>query len=184
MANFVEELVAEYYKARGYLVSTNYWIPFNMPRRRVQRQMSQSYSAQSWTDIDVLARNSKELLIVQVKSSVNQAGAAEKIITYFERVDEFLMAGVSTDGYSNIEWWTKGVNVRRIVVYEDKWAPRAYLAILHNDGIETKFFGDYLDDIITYVQGRKGVKEQNAAMRLLHFCHKHKKLAELATLGK
>lgn len=169
MANFIEELVGEYYKTKGYFVTINYWIPFKTSRDRTQRGKKQNYQAQSWTDIDVLAKNNKELLIIQVKATINQKQVAEKINLYFERVEKFLKDGVAPDGKTKIDWWTSKCKIRKIVVYEDRFSPPSYLKIMTDNGIETVFFGNYLKEIILYVQEKKGVKEENAVMRFLHF---------------
>lgn len=176
MANFIEELVGEYYKTKGYFVTTNYWLPFQTTRDRTQKGKKQNYQAQSWTDIDVLAKNDKELLIIQVKAVINQRQVAEKINVYFERVEQFLKDGIAPDGETKIDWWTSDCKIRKIVVYEDRLAPPSYLKIMQAEGIETIFFGEYLKDIIAYVQAKKGVKEENAVMRLLHFFNTQKML--------
>lgn len=182
MSNFVEELVGEFYKTKGYLVSTNYWIPFKTTRNRVQREKKQSYEAQSWTDIDVLAKNDKELLIIQVKATINQRKIAEKINLYFARVEQFLKDGIAPDGKTNIGWWTKGIKIRKIVVYEDKYSPPSYQKILTDNGVETIFFGIYLNDIINYIQSKKGQKEENSTMRLLHFFNSQKLIVQKKNL--
>lgn len=177
MSNFVEELVGEYYKTKGYFVTTNYWLPFKTVRNRTQKGKEQNYAAQSWTDIDVLAKNNKELLIIQVKATINQKKIAEKINLYFERVESFLQEGIAPDGKTKIDWWTKKIKIKKIVVYEDKYSPPSYKKILTDNGIETIYFGNYLKDIIAYVQRKKGVKEENSVMRLLHFLNGQKLFA-------
>ena len=167
MRNFIEELIAEYYKTKGYFVSTNYWIPFISERNRVQKGKEHNYTAQSWTDIDILASNKNELLLIQVKSLVNQKDIADKIILHFERIEQFLERGVALDGESKIDWWTKNLKVRKIVIYEN-YSPPSYLKILNEKGIETTYFEDRLIELINYVKQKKGVKEENVLMRFLH----------------
>jgi len=168
MENFVEQLVAEHYKTKGYLVSSNIWIPFQSKRQRTQKGMEQEYDSQSWTDIDILARNEKELLIIQVKAIVNQKIISEKIIDYFQRVDEFLKNGVAIDGKSDISWWSKGVSKKKIVVYE-YYSPPSYLDLLKEREIETIKFSEIFKEIKEYSKNKTGVKEQNASMRFIHF---------------
>ncbi|MBN1462294.1 MAG: hypothetical protein JXQ69_07945 [Paludibacteraceae bacterium] len=169
MENYIEELVAEYYKTKGYFVLTNYWIPFQTNRNRTQKGKDQNYSAQSWTDIDVLARNDKELLLIQVKSIINRKEVAEKINIYFDRITEFLNNGKALDGKADIMWWTKDVILKKIVIYEYKNTPPSYKKIIEDKGAETIYFGEVLNDIVKYIEDKKGVKEENAIMRLLHF---------------
>lgn len=174
MQNFIEELVAEYYKSKGYFVTINYWIPFSTERQRTQNGKKQNYESQSWTDIDVLARNNNELLLIQVKATINQKSVSEKIITYFERIENFIKTGVAPDKTSSISWWSENVEIKKIVVYEDKNSPPSYKKIMEDKGIQTIYFGDYLKQIIQYIDEKKGVKEENAGMRLLHFLNKSK----------
>lgn len=177
MANFVEELIAEYYITKGYFVTTNYWIAFKTKRNREQRGKSQNYEAQSWTDIDVLAKGENELLIVQIKATINSKTLAKKINLFLDRIDQFLKAGIAPDGKTPINWWTnKNCTIKKIVVYEDKNSPPSYLKMLTEKNIETKFFGDYLGEIFSYIKTKKGVKEDSAVMRLLHYLKKHKHL--------
>ena len=78
--NFIEDLMYEYYKMKGYFVMQNYWFDFNTPRERTQKDKKQVYSAKSWSDIDIIAINEKEMNIVQVKSIINDEKAAENIV--------------------------------------------------------------------------------------------------------
>jgi hypothetical protein len=169
MQNFVEELVAEHYRTQGYLVMTNYWIPYSFQRNRTQGGKEQNYMAQSWTDIDILARNDEELLIIQVKAIINQMKVVEKIKEFFEQVDNFIEKGVASDGVSDIKWWKK-VPVKKIVVYEWENSPASYINEIEKDkNIKVIPFREYYDKLTNYVKGKKGVKEENAVLRLLHF---------------
>ena len=166
MENFIEELIAEHYKTKGYFVTTNYWIPFTSKRKRIQKGKEQDYEARSWTDIDVLASNNKELLIIQVKAIINQRSVAEKINKYFDRVEQFLKDG-ELNRKTKIDWWTKDVKVKKMVIYE-YYSPDAYLQIIRDNNIEVICFKKYLTELIDYISEKKGVKEENACMRLLH----------------
>jgi hypothetical protein len=177
MENYIEELVGEYYKTQGYFVMTNYWIPFKSARNRTQKGKEQNYQAQSWTDVDVLARNDDELLIIQVKATINQKKVADKINQYFDRVEQFLKDGYTPDGKTTISWWTENCKIRKIVVYEDKHSPPSYKKILTEKGVETVFFGDFLKDIMNYTESKIGATEGNAVMRFLHFLNEQKLLS-------
>lgn len=179
MQNFVEELVAEYYRAKGYLVMTNYWIPLKFNRKRTQRGKSQKYQAQSWTDIDVLARNSKELRIIQVKAIINESKVAEKVKLYFNRVESFLQKGVGIDDQSNIQWWTKGVKIKKELVYEWENSPASYLQRIEQADIEVVPFKTYYEKLTDYIKNKKGVKEENAVLRLLHFIKEQEQRGEI-----
>lgn len=168
MENYIEQLVCEYYKTKGYLVFTNLWIPFNSERERTREDSSHRYSARSWTDVDVIARNNNEEMI-QVKATINSKTLAEKIVTYFDRVDNFLSQGLAPDGKSDISWWTKGVKVSKVVIFEDKKSPKPYLKIMHEKGIETICFEDIFKLIYEYIEQKRGYKEQTAVMRLLNY---------------
>ena len=167
MGNFIEELIGEYYKTKGYFVTTNYWVPFTSKRKRTQNGKEQDYEARSWTDIDVLASNKKELLIIQIKAVIRQQKTANDINKHFERVEQFLKDGV-LNGKTKIDWWTKNVNVRKIVIYEDTCSPPSYLQIIKEKNTEVVCFKDYLIELIDYVNQKEGVKEENSIMRFLH----------------
>lgn len=176
MENFIEELIAEYYKTKGYFVTINYWIHFNTERKRVHKGKSQTYKARSWSDIDVLARNDTELLLIQVKATINQINVANKIIEQFKRVQGYLDKGKANDGISDISWWSKDCSVKKIVIYEDPKSPKTYMEKIINNQIECKCFTEVFADILTYINNREGVKEGNATMRLLHFLKQNKLL--------
>jgi hypothetical protein len=155
MQNFVEELIAELYQSKGYFVTKNFWVPFVSNRKRTQKGKDQEYDAQSWTDIDILARKEDELAIIQVKAIINDKKVAEKIKLYFKRVDDFLNKGLAPDGVTDIKWWTKGVKIKRIVIYE-WYSPKSYLKILEDEGIEVSSFRKYFNELYDYVQKKKG----------------------------
>lgn len=169
MQNFVEELVAEYYRTKGYLVMTNYWIPFKTLRKRTVKGKRQQYLAQSWTDIDILARNENELILIQVKAIVNRVKVAEGVIQFFNRVADFLDKGNGLDAEADIKWWSNGVKVQRIVVYEWETSAKSYLNRIREAGISVKPFREYYDELTKYVSNKEGVKEENAVLRLMHF---------------
>ena len=169
MGSYIEEIVAEYFKIRGYLVSTNYWIPFNTKRERIRNGIKQTYSARSWTDIDVLAQGKSELLIIQVKTTINSADVARKVNQHFSRVEKYISKGIAPDGKSPIDWWLKSKTIKRLLIYEDRNSPPSYLKIIAKKNAEARFFGDYLEEIIDYVEQKNGVKEESPVMRLLHF---------------
>lgn len=174
MENFIEQLVCEYYKTKGYLVFTNLWIPFDSERERTRQNSSQRYIAQSWTDVDVIARNNEEIKLIQVKATINAEKVAEKIVTHFNRVDDYIRKGLAPDGKSDISWWIKGVKVSKIVIFEDKGSPKLYLEIMHKHGIETLCFDEVFKLIYDYVEQKRGFKEQTAVMRLLNYLIKNK----------
>ena len=167
-ANFIEEMVTEYYRTKGYLVHTNYWFPFESVRKRIQKGVKQGYSARSWSDIDVLAIGEKELLLIQVKAIINESKSAEKIIDFFEKTHIFLDNGKAPGTENSIKWWIRGKAVRNIVVYEF-YSPPKYIKQLKDVGIEVQLFSDYFKEIITNANDRKGFKEENALMRMIHF---------------
>ncbi len=173
MDNFVEQLVAEHFKSKGYLVLSNYWFPIQSVRTRIQQKKEQVYNSQSWTDIDVLARNANELLVIQVKAIINQENTSKKIIDFYKNVNDFLKIGKSLDGSSDISWWSSNVNIKHLVVYEN-YSPPTYLDKLRNNGIDVIQFSEIFKELLEYLKEREGVKEQNATMRFIHFLMKHK----------
>ena len=167
-ANFVEELVSEFYRLRGYLVMTNYWFSIQTARKRNQRGADQEYSARSWSDIDVLAVGHDEVILVQVKAIVNEASVAEKIKGFFVHAEEFVQRGLAPDGSSPISWWETGKVLKKVLVYE-YYSPPKYLNQLRAAGIEVHEFSSFFDEILDYIHAKNGVKEENALMRMIHF---------------
>lgn len=102
--NFVEELVAEFYKFKGFFVCQNVWFPFQTERTRKRGEKDEEYTARSWSDIDVLAMNASELNLVQIKSIINHESVVDRIITFFNRTEDFLKKGKSLDGNHSIAW--------------------------------------------------------------------------------
>jgi len=43
---------------------------------------------------------------------------------------------------------------------------------LEKNGIEPRDFNEFLGDLIKYIKEKKGIKEENPTMRLLHFLHR------------
>jgi len=170
--NYVEELVSEYYKIHGYFVMNNYWFPFTSERERTVNGKKQKYSAQSWTDIDIVAINAKELLLIQTKATINSKNVAYNIIAFFRRVDDFLAKGLALDQKSEIKWWKKKRTIKRIVIYEA--GIPSYNRIVENAGIEAIDFKEILEGIIKYISKKKGVKEENPIMRLITYLNNEK----------
>ena len=181
-ANFVEELVGEYYKAKGYLVNVNYWFPFTSTRTRKQNGKQQEYQARSWSDIDVLAIGEKELLVIQVKAIINEPKAADKISDFFKKTEKFLKEGKAPGMEDSIDWWTKGKKIKNIVVYEF-YSPPKYINQLKTAGIDVYLFSEFFEKIIKNSDKREGFKEENAPMRMIHFLN-HNKYLNLNSIAK
>ena len=170
--NYVEELVSEYYKIHGYFVMNNYWFPFTSERKRTVKGKKQKFKAQSWTDLDVVAINAEELILIQTKAIINTKDVANNIITFFGRVDKFLQDGKAPDQKSDISWWKHKRKIRKLVVYES--CIPSYNYIVEKAGIETVDFKKILEDIVNYIKIKKGEKEENPTMRLLTYLSRKK----------
>jgi hypothetical protein len=175
-ANFVEDLVCEYYRMRGYLVMQNYWFPVQTERRRNQNGVDQKYSARSWSDIDVLAIGPQEILIIQVKAIINGMHVAEKVETFFDQAFMFLEQGIAPDNKNPIAWWCDGRALKRLLVYE-YYSPPSYTNRLRDAGIEVREFSDIFKEIVGYVRLKAGVKEESTLMRMIHFLNAKNYLA-------
>ena len=68
--SYVDEIVARFYLLKGYFISQGVW--FMLGKKKGNKQGN-------WTDIDILAINHEELLIIQCKSFLG-TGKAEKSI--------------------------------------------------------------------------------------------------------
>lgn len=172
MENFIEQLIAEYYRSKGYFVTTNHWFSFEHLRSRTRKTGEvQEYDARGWSDIDVLALSEKELLIIQVKAVINTEQVPDQIVNFFDRVSSYLNEGTGPNGESDITWWTKGRKVTRMVIYEYN-AAKSYIHNIEANGILVKLFTDFFEDILTYIKDKKGTKEQSSLLRLVHFMQK------------
>lgn len=169
--NFIEDLLCEYFQARGYLVMKNVWFSFKSERKRRVKNKIQTYTARSWSDIDILARNDTELLIIQVKAIINSAKTVDLIKTFFPRARKYIKKGIALDGISDIGWWHNNLKIKKIVVYES-YSPPGYISKVQRAGITVNSFDDYFSEIVEYVKEREGVKEENASVRLLHYLSK------------
>jgi hypothetical protein len=177
MSNFVEELVSEYFRTKGYFVMTNYWFPILSERRRNQREREQIFNARSWSDIDVVAINENELLIIQVKAIINQQSVSRKVVEFFQNVNAYLETENNNIQQNNIRWWLNGRTTKKILVYEF-YSPPSYLNILTENDIQVVNFNNYFDELLSYVRNREGIKKGNSTLRFLHFLVKNNLIAQ------
>jgi hypothetical protein len=176
MSNYIEELTEEYFKIKGYFVMRNYWFPFVSPRKRIQNEQKQSYAAQSWSDLDVIAIDDDEILLIQTKTVLNTPEVANKIVGYFVRAEEYLAQGLALDGSSNVEWWTQDRDVRKILIYES--GIKSYIKLVADNNIEILSIKQVVSELLDYARNKKGDKEGNSSMRFLRFLDREGFLTE------
>ena len=156
--NWLEELVAEYFKFQGYLVVTDEDLPM---KRSKDRKIS------GHSDIDVLAINSKEIIHVECKNywteSTNPKGKPIiKLIEQFKTSE-----GLIGKRYP----FVKTNRFRRVLVTYDK--PRILQGVCKANGIELITISDLLDDFISkiedFLKKEKGIvgKYESPITRLL-----------------
>lgn len=82
--SYVEDIASEYYRIKGYLISrdVHYQVPKEISKKRVS----------GWKDIDILALNEKEALIIECKGFTGTTKASEmykKLLDGFRSAEEY-----------------------------------------------------------------------------------------------
>lgn len=82
--SYVEDIASEYYRLKGYLVSKD--VHYQVPKAVSGK------TAEGWKDIDVLALNEKEVLLVECKGFTGTMKADEmykKLLNDFKSAEEY-----------------------------------------------------------------------------------------------
>ncbi len=158
---YVEELALRYFMKKGYLVTQNIW--FQIPKEESGKKVA------GWSDIDLLAINEREVLVVQCKSFLG-TGAAEKVYRnvseWFGYAENFIR---NDDRYSR---WLNGKSLEKILVVD--WGVRKTEEMLREEGITIIKYDTMLRELLSILKremdgrgaGRIG-KEEDPIMRLL-----------------
>lgn len=83
--SYVEDLTLRYFKKKGYLTIPN--IQFQLDKERIGTKVS------GWSDIDLLAIDHKEIVVIQCKSFIGTKKAeliSADIITWFDNAIHYL----------------------------------------------------------------------------------------------
>ncbi len=140
--NWLEELVAEFYRLKGYLVITDLDLP--MPS-------TSSRSVRGHSDIDVLAIKSKEMIHVECKNywTSNTEDGIEKLKEQFEISEPMII--------KNFPFLNGIHNFRKVLVTNGK--PRKLEQMCQKHGIILKDISvDILDPVIAHL--KKEMKDQ------------------------
>jgi hypothetical protein len=144
---------------KGYLVSQN--IQFRLPKG--ERKVA------GWSDIDVFALGPGESVIVSCKSGLGfkkSEEVAKDLARWFDNAFRFLQRS------EKYRLWVQGTRVRKVVIVD--WSVPKAEKLLQEEGIEVKFYGDILEELIGLLKeeidargkGRIG-KEEDPLLRML-----------------
>ena len=152
---YVEELALRYYQKKGYLVTQN--IPFQLKKSETGKKVS------GWTDIDLLAINQKEMLIIQCKSFLGTTKAEESskaLINWFEITKKFL----SKDD----QWkaWVDKRIVKRVLVIDCR-TPKTE-KLLQDEGVDIVRYSEIVKELFRELADEtKYVKEDDIILRFM-----------------
>ena len=166
-----EGLVELYFQMKGYITSSNkhFWVRESKKKQR------------GYQDIDILAINNTETLIVSVSSNlddkVNTSKIHSKTLNHFKRVYSFL------GGVKEYKWLLKtSRKQRKIIAYMSGYkTPESYekvIALLKPKGIELLSVFTIVDFLMKELRRLKelGLKPENNLVRLLQVWIKVEKL--------
>lgn len=172
-----EGIVELYYEVQGYITSSGKWF----------WKKSEGKQQRGYQDIDVLAINGSETIIVSVSSNfddkLNFSGGelnkkkSEKILEYFNRVFEYL---TETEQYN---WLiNKPRKIRKIIAVIG--APKnmeKFHNFLENNFIEILRIDDMISEIVNYLNNNSGngLKIQNQTLRIIQILNDKEKLMNI-----
>lgn len=159
--SYVEEVTKRYLVKEGYLVMQNVW--FELDKKMTNKKVS------GWSDIDILAIKTNEILLIQCKSFLGDKKHEDtftKIITHFNNATVYL-------NNSPYQEWLPGKTFRKICVVDTP--VQITVQKLKENGIEIWLYEDLLIKILQKLQkeqekmnkkGRIG-KEDDLLLRVL-----------------
>jgi len=153
---YVEELALRYFEKKGYLISSN--IRFQLKKEWTGKKVA------GWSDIDMVALNNHEFIIIQCKSFIGikeSSKIAEEITKWFRYAERFLR--------EDTFWkqWLEGREIKRYLIVDV--SVKKAEQILQKNGIKTLYYSDLLSELLNLLKSgkaRKG-KEDDAIIRLL-----------------
>jgi len=145
-----EQIVELYYQCRGFITASNKWIPFGKG---------------TYTDIDVLAVNAKEVHIVSVSTNLD-----DKNIT---KLNKFFASAVDYLGKTEEYIWLSEKDIKKVLAVctlpNKKHAKM--IEELKAHGIEllyfTQIFGYFKENLVPW--GTKGLKTESPIVKTIHF---------------
>lgn len=168
-----EGIVELYFEVKGYITSSGKWF----------WKKSEGKQQRGYQDIDVLAINGKETIIVSVSANfddklnfssgeLNKEKSA-KTVDYFDRVTEYL---TETMGYS---WLTnKDREVKKVIaVVNVPQNIEKYEQFLKSQKIDVLVIDEMITEIVKYLDDAQGLKIQNQTLRILQILKEKNRLA-------
>jgi len=152
--SYVEELASEYYRLSGYFTQRDY---------HYRREIIKEGKGRGWRDIDILAVNANEVLIIECKAQVRESGLPKKIIEDMKH---------ATKEISKINL-LKGKTIRKILVYDSVRSVGKQVIEVKKAGIDVVDLQDIVKKMLIILNIRKSEnnenlgKEENVATRTL-----------------
>ena len=155
--SYVEDIASEYYRLKGYLVSRS--IKYQVPRAEAGKKAS------GWKDIDILALNEREALVIECKSFTGVKKAedmAKELLTNFRYAEKY---------YVEKHPLFKNKDIRKILVVD--FAVKKVDDILKKNDIEVYHLDALMKDFLTFLKTKlkdaKVGKEDHPMTRTLIF---------------
>jgi len=156
MLGYVEELAVRYFQKKGYIVQSNIW--FQLKKERTKKKVA------GWSDIDMLALSSSEVLVVQCKAFLGTKKSetiTTELIDWFENAKDYLK--------NDPHWkqWLDGRTLKRCLVIDH--AVNKTAKQLKKKKIQIFRYDSMLRELVTMLRNpkiRKG-KEDDPIIRLL-----------------
>lgn len=167
-----EAIVELYYQLRGYITSSGKW--FGVKDKEKQQR--------GYADMDVLAVNGKETLIVSVttclKQKIDKGGEIEKLVTYYKNAEEYLKG---TECY---EWMGEKGRIKKVIAYKEGYkqssAMEKYKEKIEGKGITiisgeeiAERIGWYLSDTKSQDGRGRDVCIRNPLLKIVEFMQEY-----------
>lgn len=153
---YVEELAERYFSKKGYIVIPN--IRFQLDKQKTAKKVA------GWSDIDMLALNPKEILIVQCKSFLGTKKSEEissEILKWYEYAEHYI------NNEPCWKQWLDGRETKWILIVD--WSVKKAEDILKKKRVDVILYDDILIELLSRLSSkdwRKG-KEDDSIIRLL-----------------
>ena len=154
--SYVEELAQRYFLKKGYIPIMN--IRFRIDKDKHDKKVA------GWSDIDILAINPSEVLIIQCKSFLGTKKAeeiSEDILRWFDDALKYL------EEDKNFSKWLEGREVKKILIID--YTIKKAEDILKNKNIGIVYYEELLVELLKKLSNdewKKG-KEDDSIIRLL-----------------
>jgi len=152
--SYVEEIASEYYRLKGYFIQRDY---------TYRKQTKNVGKPTGWKDIDIIAINDKEVLVIECKSQVREKNKARHII------NSMLSACKEVSKMPIVK--KRGLGIKKILVVDKSgyyYSVKKHLQTIEGAGFKIIDLIDLAKDIIKILNERTTLgKEENTATRTI-----------------